>query len=152
MLLLMLGCGLTDETDTEGESTATCEEPTGTAVSWSEWEPQLDGCLNFLTFYDVIEDEDGWKEAFACDETAASGIDWTQWRLVGVEVSQNPNASIRWFVETDEALDLGLDEPTYCEGAQPSDVNWHILFPAGEKPLTQTHCRHGGCDGEEDYP
>jgi len=148
-LLILIACDLSDEEPASSKNTCLLEDD-AVAVSWSYWEPPAD-CPVEVGF-DVIESEADFEAVFAC----SSGLDWSESRLIGVDgPDANPGVSISSVVETETAVVLTVDDPLYCNGANPMNATFEalLLIPASGLPVERQTCQSvTACDWGDELP
>jgi hypothetical protein len=61
-------------------------------------------------------------------------------------LSQQPNASVAWVVETPTEIVVGVRVAAYCGGAAPPDGVAATFVPVSPKPVRFARCNVGSCD------
>ncbi|HEY3452869.1 MAG TPA: hypothetical protein VGK67_41385 [Myxococcales bacterium] len=104
----------------------------------------------------VIESEEKFDELFECGQQAgssdagisadggaasASGIDFAAERLVIVCKGWN---AIRWAVNHDGKVNIGVSNPAQCGGARDTDSSF-VLVPVTDSGLELFECPQGQC-------
>jgi hypothetical protein len=146
-----------DPADADADAADPCPTPQGATVTAASYERPATtlGCSFDAASQQsaTVTNEAEFLAAFACPETAASGIDFSTRRLrVTLIREAGFTPPLRHHaVLQDGTVRLGFELPVYCGGAFPPTAMALTLLPSGGEPVEDEVCRPGSC-GSGGFP